>query len=91
MECHVHVHPGARAAFVGGDYDGALVVRVRARAVDGAASNEVLTVVAEAFHVPHTSVHLIRGVTSRRKVLRIEGEDDALNRQLSLLLGSDSK
>jgi len=87
MQFEVHVHPGSRRASIGGNYDGALVVRVRARAVDGAATNEVLDVVADAFNVRSAAVHLVRGATSRRKVLAIEGEDEALERQLSLLLG----
>jgi hypothetical protein len=91
MKLEVHVHPGARRTSIGGSYDGALVVRVRARAVDGAATNEVLDVVANAFNVRATAVHLVRGATSRRKVLRIDGEDEALERQLFLLLGPTLK
>ena len=86
MKLEVHVHPGSRRASIGGNYDGALVVRVRARAIDGAATNEVLDIVADAFHVRSAAVHLVRGATSRRKVLRIDGEDAELERKLFLLL-----
>lgn len=91
MNVEVHVHPGSRRAYVGGSYDGALVVHVRARAVDGAATNEVLDVVAEAFNVRPVAVSLKRGATSRRKVLSIDGEDEILGRQLFLLLASVPK
>ena len=91
MRLEVHVHPGSRKAFVGGSHDGALVVRVQARAVDGAATDEVLDVVAEAFHVRRGAVRLVRGPTSRRKVLSVDGEDAALAGQLSLLLRSAPK
>jgi uncharacterized protein YggU (UPF0235/DUF167 family) len=91
MNLEVHVHPGSRRPSVGGSYDGALVVRVRARAVDGAATNEVLDVVAQAFNVRPAAVHLRRGATSRRKALSIDGEDEALERQLFLLLGAAPK
>lgn len=87
MKLDVHVHPGSRSASIGGNYDGALVVRVRARAVDGAATKEVLDVVADAFNVRSAAVHLVRGAASRRKVLVIDGEDEELERQLFLLLG----
>ena len=91
MRLEVHVHPGSRKALVGGSHDGALVVRVQARAVDGAATDEVLDVVAEAFHVRRGAVQLVRGPTSRRKVLSVDGEDAALEGQLSLLLRSAPK
>jgi uncharacterized protein (TIGR00251 family) len=91
MQLEVHVHPGSRRASIGGTYDGALVVRVRARAVDGTATNEVLDAVANAFNVRRAAVHLVRGATSRRKVLTIDGKDEALERQLFLLLGPTLK
>jgi uncharacterized protein YggU (UPF0235/DUF167 family) len=91
MRLEVHVHPGSRKALVGGSHDGALVVRVQARAVDGAATDEVLDVVAEAFHVRRGAVRLVRGPASRRKVLSVDGEDAALAGQLSLLLRSAPK
>ena len=91
MQLEVHVHPGSRRASIGGTYDGALVVRVRARAVDGAATNEVLDAVANAFNVRRAAVRLVRGATSRRKVLTIDGKDEALERQLFLLLGPTLK
>jgi uncharacterized protein (TIGR00251 family) len=91
MKINVHVHPGSRSASVGGNYDGALVVRVQARALDGAATKEVLEVVAKAFSVRGANVRLVRGATSRRKLLSIDGEDAVLARQLGLLLGPASK
>ncbi len=91
MRLSVHVHPGSRSALVGGSHDGALVVRVRARAVDGAATDEVLTEVAAAFDVRPGAVHLLRGATSRHKVLIVDGEDITLSDRLSLLLLAPSK
>ncbi len=82
----VHVHPGARASSVGGDYDGSLNVRVRARAVDGAATGEVLDVLAEAFGVRAGAVTLIRGAHSRTKTVEIAGDDAQLSARLSQLL-----
>jgi hypothetical protein len=84
----VHVHPGARASRVGGDYDGALNVHVRARAVDGAATAQVLSVLAEAFDVRVGAVHLLRGAHSRTKSVEIEGDEAALSARLAQLLGT---
>ena len=84
----VHVHPGASRPNVGGTYGGALVVRVRERAVDGAATEAVLVAVAEAFGVRRQAVECLRGRRDRRKFLAVTGDDDALEaRRLELLGG----
>ena len=85
----LHVHPGSTRPGVGGSHDGSLVVRVRARAVDGAATSEVLKSMAEAFHVRSADVTLVRGATSRRKVVAVDGETVALTRTLEALLRRD--
>jgi uncharacterized protein (TIGR00251 family) len=82
----VHVHPGSKVASVGGSYDDALSVHVRARAVDGAATAEVLKSLAEAFEVRTNAVALVRGATSRTKVVSIEGDDRQLRERLEGLL-----
>jgi hypothetical protein len=67
----IHVRPGASAAAVGGDFDGALVVRVVERADAGKATEAALRAVAEAVGVSRRSVSLVRGATSRRKLVEI--------------------
>jgi uncharacterized protein (TIGR00251 family) len=69
----VHVKPGASRTSVGGAHDGALVVRVTARAVDGKATEAVLSAVAHAFGVTTRDVALVRGAASRRKLLEVAG------------------
>ncbi len=86
MRLAVHVHPGSKVPSVGGSYGGALNVHVRARAVDGAATNEVVKVVAAAFDVRTSQVALVRGATSRDKTLSIDGDDAALAARLEQLL-----
>ena len=81
----VHVHPGSSVAHVGGSHDGALVVRVRARAVEGAATKEVLAALADAFGVRSDAVRCVRGLHSRTKVIALEGTGD-LQTQLQELL-----
>jgi uncharacterized protein len=82
----VHVHPGSATSFVGGAYDGALQVRVRARAMDGAATNEVCTALANAFGVRSRVVQCVRGLRSRTKLIAIEGNVDDLSGKLEILL-----
>ncbi len=82
----LHVHPGSKQQRVGGSYNGALSVYVKARAVDGAATESVLGEIARAFNVRPREVRLVRGATSREKVIEILGDDDALQETLSKLL-----
>ncbi len=81
----IRVRPGAGRTQVGGGHDGALVVRVGARAVDGRATEAALAAVAEAFGVRRSAVTLVTGTTSRTKVVEIDGATPAvLDRLLAL-------
>ncbi len=80
----VRVRPGSSRPGVGGEHDGALVVRVSARAVDGQATVAALDAVAVAFGVRRRAVTLVAGATSRTKVLEVAGADPAV---LGRLLG----
>ena len=63
------VIPRAGRTAVGGRRDGALVVRVTAAPVDGAANQAVVDAVARALGVPPSAVAIERGQRGRRKVL----------------------
>jgi uncharacterized protein YggU (UPF0235/DUF167 family) len=82
----VHVHPGSRAPGVGGSYDGVLSVHVRARAVEGAATDEVVAALAQAFDVRPGAVACVRGAHSRNKLVSVEGDDEVLTSRLVALL-----
>lgn len=67
----VTVRPGSRS----GDRveeapDGSLVVHLRARPIEGAANTALLAVLSEHWGVPKTRLAIVRGVASRRKVIR---------------------
>jgi uncharacterized protein len=79
----VRVRPGSGRTAVGGRHDGALVVRVAERAVDGAATESALVAVAKAFGVHRREVSLVTGATSRTKILEVGGATQA---QLDALL-----
>lgn len=51
--------------------DGALTVFVRERAVDGAANAGVIKAIADHFDVPKSHVAIVRGHTSRSKLVEI--------------------
>ena len=71
----VRAKPGARRDHVGGSYgaDRALVVAVRQRAVDGAANEAVVAVLARALGVRRSRISLLSGLRSRDKVVEISG------------------
>jgi uncharacterized protein YggU (UPF0235/DUF167 family) len=78
VRVEVHVRPNASKASVGGQHDGALLVRVVEPADAGRATDAALRAVAKALTVPRRSVTLLRGATNRRKLLEIDvGGDDA--------------
>ncbi|MCU1618716.1 MAG: hypothetical protein JWR66_2380 [Modestobacter sp.] len=84
MRVTIRVRPGAGRTAVRGEHDGALVVRVAARAVDGRATEAALAAVAEAFGVRRPAVTLVTGATSRTKVVDVDGgTDDALRALLA--------
>jgi uncharacterized protein len=82
----IRVRPGASRTAVGGAHDGALVVRVAARPVEGQATEAALAAIAAALGVRRRQVSLVTGSTSRTKVVEVEGADPA---RLAALLGVD--
>jgi hypothetical protein len=78
MRITIRVRPGSARPGVGGEHDGALVVRVSARAVDGKATEAALAAVAGSFGVRRTSVRLVSGASSRTKVVDIDADDPRL-------------
>ena len=67
----LHVQPGAARTEVAGRYGERLKVRLAAPPVDGKANAELIRFLAVAFGVPTRDVMLVRGASSRDKVLRI--------------------
>jgi uncharacterized protein len=80
----IRVRPGSGRTAVGGSHDGALVVRVGERAVDGRATEAALAAVATALGVRRRQVRLVSGATSRTKVVEVDGGDPG---RLAALLG----
>jgi len=72
MRFEIHVRPSASSTIVGGEHDGALVVRVVEPADEGRATKAALKAVAKALGLPRRSVSLVRGATSRRKLIEVE-------------------
>ena len=69
----VRVIPRAAKSQIAGTRDNALLVRLRAPPVDGAANEELIKVIAQALGVSMRNVSIVSGATSRRKRLRVTG------------------
>jgi len=69
----VRVTPGARTEGVAIE-DGRVQVKVRAKPEDGKATAAVIDLVAQALGVAVSRVELVRGASSREKLLRLPPE-----------------
>jgi uncharacterized protein YggU (UPF0235/DUF167 family) len=67
----LRVTPGARSESVAIE-DGRLLVKVRAKPQDGAANEAVLSLLADALGIATSRLRMLRGATSREKLVRIE-------------------
>jgi len=68
----VHVQPGARRTGVAGVHGAALKIALAAPPVDGKANAALRAFLAAAFDVPLARVTIVRGATSREKIVRID-------------------
>lgn len=73
----VRVVPRAGRSEVAGMRDGALLVRLAAAPVDGAANAELIHVIARALDVAKRDVTIISGERGRKKRVRIAGMNAA--------------
>jgi uncharacterized protein (TIGR00251 family) len=71
----VRVIPRAGRSGIAGVRDGALLVKLAAAPVDGAANAELIAVLAEALGLPKRSVEIVSGERSRSKRVRVAGID----------------
>jgi uncharacterized protein (TIGR00251 family) len=69
----VRVIPRAAKAAIAGTRDGALLVRLNAPPVEGAANAELIEVIAKALGVARRAVSLVSGERSRQKRIRVSG------------------
>ena len=72
-ELDILVQPRASRTKVVGIHDNRLKLQLAAPPVDGAANEALVGFVADALRVPRRQVTLLRGQTSRRKTVLVEG------------------
>jgi uncharacterized protein len=85
VRLEVRARPRARASRVIGVRGGAVVVDLAAPPVDGAANAELIATLARALSIPRREVELVRGDSSRLKVVEVRGiaESDVAARLLA--------
>ena len=81
----VKVHPRARRSALTGRIGDAWKLSLAAPPVDGKANEECVRYLAELAGVPRSRVRIVKGLTSRLKVVEIEGvPQEDLERRLSV-------
>ena len=70
---HVRVQPRASRNEITGALGGALKVRLQAPPVDGAANDALIAFLAEALGVPKRGVRIVAGLSSRAKLIEVDG------------------
>ena len=79
----VRLTPRASSNAVGGERDGALLVRVSAPPVDGQANEALVKLLAAALDVSRGAVHLEQGATARTKRVSVPLAAEAALRRLA--------
>jgi len=69
----VRVQPRASREGLGGERDGALVVRLTAPPVEGKANEALARFLGRALGVPPSAVRVVRGATGRDKRVAVDG------------------
>jgi len=67
----VHAQPGAKKSVVTGLHGESLKVRVAAPPVEGKANDALTAFVAKALGVPRRAVSIVKGASSREKLLLV--------------------
>ena len=85
----IRVQPRASRNTISGVRAGILRIRVTAPPVDGQANAAAIALLARALDVPKSSIHLVKGASSREKTLTVESmSQEEVDQRLNLLDGS---
>jgi len=84
----IHLQPGAKRSEIVGYREGILYVKVTALPQKGQANRALLELIAQTLEIPKSAIDIIRGQSSRIKVIAVQGltseeVKDILGRDLS--------
>jgi uncharacterized protein (TIGR00251 family) len=69
----VHLQPGAKRSEIVGFREGVLYAKVTALPQKGQANRALVELMAGALQVPKSAINIVRGQSSRSKVIAIQG------------------
>jgi uncharacterized protein len=73
MKISVKVKPGSKQNSIeAGSCDGAYIVRVKEKAIEGKANAAVIAVLSDHFNVPKNRISIVRGFKGKNKLIDIE-------------------
>jgi uncharacterized protein (TIGR00251 family) len=75
MDLEIRVIPRAGRSGFAGLREGALLVKLAAAPVDGAANAELIALIAKTLRIPKRDITIVSGERSRSKRIRIAGWD----------------
>jgi uncharacterized protein (TIGR00251 family) len=75
----IKVEPRSSRKGISGVLGDTLKVKVNSPPVGGAANEELIDILSEEFRIRKSSIKIIRGHSSKEKVLEIEGVDSILD------------
>jgi uncharacterized protein (TIGR00251 family) len=81
LTLRVRVQPRASRDALSGEREGALVVRLAAPPVEGAANEALARFLGKTLGVAPSAVRVVSGATGRNKVVRVAGLDAATARE----------
>jgi uncharacterized protein (TIGR00251 family) len=81
LTLRVRVRPRASQDALSGERDGALVVRLTAPPVEGAANDALARFLGKALGVAPSAVRVVGGASGRHKVVSVAGVDAATARE----------
>jgi uncharacterized protein (TIGR00251 family) len=77
----VRVIPRAKKTELGGERDGAVLVRLAAPPVEGAANDALIAFLASTLTLPRRNIHIVGGERNRRKRVVVSGSSEASVRE----------
>jgi uncharacterized protein len=80
LTLRVRVQPRSSKDALAGEREGALVVRLKAPPVDGAANEALARFLGKALDVPPSAVRIVSGTSGRNKLVAVSGIDVATAR-----------
>ena len=82
----IKVVPNApKNEFTGRTADGGWRIRIKAPPAEGAANRELVRFLARTFGVPQSRVTILRGASSRNKLVKIDGDIESIAKILENL------